>query len=76
MELVKILNQREEEFSRSLTEKMLTYVLDCGVEWFDRCAVDGILAHLKNDDRFSSTLIQGIVNTAAFPMRRVQPPLP
>ena len=54
---------------------MLTYALGRGVEWYDKCAVDEIVAQLEKDDRFS-TLILGIVNTAAFQMRRVQEPLP
>jgi len=75
IELVAILNQRKTEFSRCLTEKMLTYALGRGVEWYDKCAVDEIVDQLKEDDRFS-TLIVGIVNTAAFQMRRVQKPAP
>ena len=50
---------------------MLTYALGRGVEWYDKCAVDEIVAQLKEDDRFS-TLILGIVNTAAFQMRSAQ----
>jgi mono/diheme cytochrome c family protein len=75
IELAAILNQRKAEFSRCLTEKMLTYALGRGVEWYDKCAVDDIVSQLKEDDRFS-TLILGIVNTSAFQMRRVQKPLP
>ena len=75
IELVAILNERKTEFGRCLTEKMLTYALGRGVEWYDKCAVDEIVARLKEDDRFS-TLVLGIVNTAAFQMRRAQKPVP
>jgi hypothetical protein len=75
LDLVAILNQRKSEFGRCLTEKMLTYALGRGVEWFDKCAVDDILMQLEKDDHFA-TLILGVVNTAAFQMRRVQPASP
>ena len=70
-ELISILNQRKAEFGRCLTEKMLTYALGRGVEWFDKCTVDAILKELEHDDRFA-TLILGIVNSAPFQMRRIQ----
>lgn len=75
MELVNVLHQRKAQFSRCLTEKMLTYALGRGVEWFDKCAVDDILAELEKDDRFS-TLILGIVKSAPFQLRRAQDSLP
>ena len=53
---------------------MLTYGLGRGVEWFDKCAVDDILARLDKDDRFA-TLILGVVESAAFQRRRVHEPL-
>jgi Protein of unknown function (DUF1592)/Protein of unknown function (DUF1588)/Protein of unknown function (DUF1585) len=71
IELVAILNQRKADFGRCLTEKLLTYALGRGVEWYDKCAVDDILARLKTDDRFA-TLILAIVESAPFQMRRVQ----
>jgi hypothetical protein len=74
IELVAILNERKADFGRCLTERMLTYALGRGVEWYDKCAVDEIVSRLKEDDRFS-TLILGIVNTAAFQLRRAQKPL-
>jgi hypothetical protein len=54
---------------------MLTYALGRGVEWYDKCAVDGILARLKDDDRFA-TLILAIVDSVPFQMRRTLEPLP
>jgi len=74
-ELVAILNERKTEFGRCLTERMLTYALGRGVEWYDKCAVDEIVSRLNEDDRFS-TLVVGIVNTAAFQLRRAEKPLP
>jgi mono/diheme cytochrome c family protein len=75
MELIAILNQRRADFGRCLTEKLLTYALGRGVEWYDKCAVDEILARLRTDDRFA-TLILAIVESAPFQMRRAQEPPP
>lgn len=71
IELIALLHERKRDFARCLTEKMLVYGLGRGVEWFDKCAVDDILNRLDKDDRFA-TLILGIVDSAAFQMRRVQ----
>lgn len=71
MDLISILNKRKVEFCRCLTEKMLTYALGRGMEWFDKCAVDDIVARLQKDDRFA-TMILAIVDSAPFQMRRVQ----
>jgi Protein of unknown function (DUF1592)/Protein of unknown function (DUF1588)/Protein of unknown function (DUF1587)/Protein of unknown function (DUF1585)/Protein of unknown function (DUF1595)/Planctomycete cytochrome C len=68
-ELKKILMGKKELFGRSLAEKMLTYAVGRGVEFYDKCAVDNILAALeKNDYRFS-TLIVETVNSEPFQMR-------
>jgi uncharacterized protein DUF1592/uncharacterized protein DUF1588/uncharacterized protein DUF1585/uncharacterized protein DUF1595 len=68
-ELKKILMGKKELFARSLAEKMLTYATGRGVEFYDKCAVDKILAALeKNDYRFS-TLIAETVASEPFQMR-------
>jgi hypothetical protein len=75
VELTSILSRRKAEFNRCLTEKLFTYALGRGVEWFDKRAVDEIVAKLGKDDRFN-TLILGIIDSAPFEMRRVQEQLP
>ena len=63
-----------EQFVGTVTEKLLTYALGRGVEWYDKCAVDRILVRLKEDDRFA-TLILGIVESVPFQARRaLEPP--
>jgi hypothetical protein len=69
-ELIEILSQHEEQFSRNLTEKMLTYALGRGLKYYDRCAVDEILVSLENDHYKFSRLVLGVVNSAPFRMRR------
>lgn len=57
-------------FYRCLTEKMLTYALGRGLEYYDEHTVDQIVERLdQNDGRFMS-LIQGIVESAPFQKRR------
>ena len=57
-------------FYRCLTEKLLTYALGRGLEYYDEYTVDQIVGRLdQNDGRFMS-LIQGIVESAPFQRRR------
>jgi hypothetical protein len=60
---------KKDQFSRSLVEKVLTYALGRGLEYYDRCAVDEILDALRKDqDRFA-TLIVGVAKSGPFLMR-------
>ncbi|HEU4689327.1 MAG TPA: DUF1592 domain-containing protein [Vicinamibacterales bacterium] len=59
-----------DRFVSTLTEKMMTYALGRGVEYYDAPAVRAILRDAsRNDYRFSS-LIVGIVQSAPFRMRK------
>lgn len=70
LDLVKILSQRQAEFSRSLASRMLVYALGRGLLPPDRCAVDKIAETLaKDNDRFS-TLVTEIVLSEPFRKRR------
>ena len=63
---------RPELFVTTLTEKLLTYGVGRGVEYYDEPAVRKIVRDARaNDYRFSS-LILGIVNSVPFQMRRSQ----
>ncbi len=70
IELVQILKRREEDFAKLVTRKMLTYALGRGLEIPDSCAVDEILADLKQNDYRFSVLVSGIVHSTPFLMRR------
>ena len=48
IELIGILRQRRDEFARTLTEKLLTYALGRGLEYYDKCAVDGGVDALRS----------------------------
>ena len=48
----------------NLAEKMLTFALGRGLEWYDRCTVDDIVANLKKgEDRFSALMIAVVSRT-------------
>ncbi len=69
-ELIAILKGRNKQFSRCLAEKLMTYAIGRGLEYYDRCAVDKLLeAHAVDGHRFS-TLITQIVLSEPFQMRR------
>jgi hypothetical protein len=54
------------DFYRCLTEKMLTYALGRGLEYYDVETVDQIVAQLqKNHGRFS-VLVAGVIDSAPF----------
>ena len=65
--------KRADEFRRCLAEKMLTYALGRGVEYYDRPAVELIMATLRaGDDKFSA-LILAVAQSFPFQNRRVEP---
>ena len=70
MELVTILKARQGEFARCLSEKMLTYALGRGLEYYDKCAVDAIVNHVESDQYRLIALIKGVVKSDPFRKRR------
>jgi Protein of unknown function (DUF1592)/Protein of unknown function (DUF1588)/Protein of unknown function (DUF1585)/Protein of unknown function (DUF1587)/Protein of unknown function (DUF1595)/Ca-dependent carbohydrate-binding module xylan-binding/Planctomycete cytochrome C len=61
-----LLTRNKEQFVRCITEKMLTYALGRGLEYYDKCAVDKIVAEMdKNDYKFSTLLLE-IVKSDPF----------
>jgi hypothetical protein len=69
-ELAQVLRQtKQQEFVRCLSEKLLTYALGRGLEYYDKCAVDKIAAAVvKNDFRFSAMVV-AIVESEPFQRR-------
>jgi len=68
-ELREALLQYSPQFVRMLTEKLMTYALGRGVEYFDMPVIRSIVQETEeNDNRFSSILL-GIVKSAPFQMR-------
>ena len=59
-----------DRFLTTLTEKMLTYALGRGVEYYDMPAVRAIVRDAARDDYRFTSLIRAIVESAPFQMRR------
>ncbi len=69
-ELKQILKGKKDLFARCLTEKMLTYALGRGLEYYDRPTIEGIVAALDRNNYKFSTLVVEIVKSDPFRMRR------
>ena len=72
--LRKILLDRREDFVRNVTEKLLTYALGRGNEYYDAPAVRSIMREAVMSDYRWSSLISGIVKSTPFQMRRSEEP--
>jgi hypothetical protein len=68
--LKRALLNRPELFVTTVTEKMLTYALGRGMEFYDAPAVRAIAREARSDDYRFSSLVLGIVKSAPFQMRR------
>jgi hypothetical protein len=68
-----LVTNHREEFYRCLTEKMLTYALGRGTEFYDVPAIDKIVESLDRNDGHFSSLLDGIINSAAFQEERNLP---
>src|SRR5204863_7985770 len=70
--LEKALLARPELFATAFTEKLLTYALGRGVEYYDAPAVRAIASQARGNDYKFSSFILGIVKSTPFEMRRSQ----
>jgi hypothetical protein len=69
-ELRKVLLGKADLFRRCFAEKLITYALGRGLEYYDKCAVDDVVAAGKADgDRFSA-LVLAIVKSDPFQKRK------
>ena len=72
-ELKRVLRRdRKMDIYQCLTEKMLTYALGRGLEYYDVHTVDAIAADLDREGGKMSVLLTGIVESAAFQKQRVE----
>ena len=67
-----VLRSHDRELVATITEKLLTYSLGRGIEYYDMPAVRQIIRDAAREDYRWSALIQGIVKSAPFQMRRSQ----
>ena len=70
-ELQTYLLSRRDEFLRTVTEKLMTYALGRGLEYYDAPAVRQIVREAARDDDRWSSVILGVVRSIPFQMRRV-----
>ena len=63
-------DKHQSSFHRCLTEKLLTYALGRGLEYYDEYTVDQIVNRLEQHDGQFLALIEGIVESAPFQKRR------
>jgi hypothetical protein len=70
--LQKAVLSRPEIFVTTFTEKLLTYALGRGIEYYDAPAIRGIVKEAKAQDYKFSSVIIGIVHSTPFQMRRSQ----
>jgi Protein of unknown function (DUF1592)/Protein of unknown function (DUF1588)/Protein of unknown function (DUF1587)/Protein of unknown function (DUF1585)/Protein of unknown function (DUF1595) len=69
-ELRGILGKRHKEFYRCITQKLLTYALGRGLEYYDSCAVNEITNKLLANGGSFSTLLNGVLTSVPFQKRR------
>jgi mono/diheme cytochrome c family protein len=62
------------QFAGALTERLMTYALGRGVEYYDQPALRRILRDAQTVDYRWSSLIAGIVGSTPFQMRRTEQP--
>jgi hypothetical protein len=63
-------SKRKEQFLHCMAEKMLTYALGRGLEYYDRCALETIVAQMEKQDCRFSALVEAVVNSVPFQRRR------
>jgi hypothetical protein len=62
--------ERRLDFYRCLTEKLLTYALGRGLEYYDEHTVDQIVQQLDREQGKFSALLMGIVESSPFQKQR------
>ena len=62
--------KRRPDFYRTLSEKLLTYAIGRGMEYYDSTTIDQLTAHMAKNDGKLIELIHGITTSAPFQLRR------
>ncbi len=64
---------RRADFYRCMAEKMLTYALGRGLEYYDVDTVDAIATRLEREQGRISVLLDGVIRSSAFQNQRIRP---
>jgi hypothetical protein len=67
---------KPERFVAVVTEKLMTYGLGRGLEYFDMPTVREIVRNAEDDEYRFSSIVRGIASSDAFRMKQVQAPEP
>jgi len=59
-------DQRKDQFVRCLVEKMMIYSLGRGTEYYDKCAIDEIMATVRTKDYRFAYVIAAIIESEPF----------
>jgi hypothetical protein len=70
-DLRRALSEEPEQFVQALTEKLMTYALGRGVEYYDMPTVRAIVREAGRDDFRFSSIVMGIAKSTPFRMRSV-----
>ncbi len=70
------LMSRSDQFAQTFSEKLMTYALGRGVEYFDMPSVRKIMKDAKRDNFKFSSIVRGIVSAPAFQSSMVEQPAP
>ena len=70
--LKKALTDRPDAFTTTVTEKLLTYALGRGLDYYDAPTVRAIVRETRSRDYRFSSLIAGVIKSTPFQMRRSQ----
>jgi mono/diheme cytochrome c family protein len=73
VELRKVLLSRPEQFANTVTDRLLTYALGRGVEYYDQPAIRKITREAASSNYRWSSLVLGIINSTPFQMRMSKP---
>jgi hypothetical protein len=65
-----LVKNHSRDFYRCLTEKMLTYALGRGLDYYDVETVDVIVERIEKNNGRISALLTGIIESAPFQKRR------
>lgn len=66
LQLIQIISNRRDQFRQTLAEKMLTYALGRGTEYYDKCTIDNCMLSMKERGNRFSALVEGIVLSDPF----------
>ena len=69
-ELRKVLMGKSDQFRRNFADKLLTFALGRGLEYYDKCALDDIVTRARgSQDRFSAYVL-AVVTSDPFQKRK------